>query len=109
VAGKKFYILDDEKKEIIIDKSVVPTDLDLKMVAMYGSMGYKPHEKIIRKAKKGSTAALKDADIVKALASNREALAKYNEIKNGKGKGFGFFAAKAYAAPIIQEAKKAKK
>ena len=104
--AKKFYSLDEQKKVIIIDKTVAPTDLDFKMIAMYGQMGYTTHEKVIRKAKK---AQMKDADILKALTGNEAALAEYKKIKEDKGEGKGFFAARAYAIKQIDNMKKAKK
>ena len=103
--AKKFYTLDEQNKVIIIDKTVTPTDLDFKMVAMYGQMGYTSHEKIIRKPNK---AQLKDADILKALKGNEEALKEYKRIKEAKGENCGFFAARSYAVKVIDEMKKKK-
>ena len=95
--AKKFYTLDEAKKEIIIDKTVKPTELDLKMVGLYMSQ-YKVREKIIRTVKKGSKAQMKDADIKKALKDKKEALAEYERIK----KESNFFKARAYALTVIK-------
>ena len=52
---------------------------------------------------------MKDADILKALTGNEAALAEYKKIKEDKGEGKGFFAARAYAIKQIDNMKKAKK
>ena len=99
---KQYYVLDEKKKQIIIDKTVSPTPDEREDVIMYGRMGYSVHTKIVRVAKKGNK-QLKGTDIEKALKDNKEALAEYQRIKTMKGEGGGFFAARAYAKKEIDK------
>lgn len=102
---KQFYTLDQAKRIIIIDKSVEPTDKDIKMVQMYGIMGFTPHEKIQRTAGKNNK-QLTDKDIKTALANKPKELAEYERIKNIKAKeGGGFFNARNYAKDVIAKGK----
>jgi len=95
----KFYTLDDKKKVIVIDKSVIPTAADETMLRVYLGQGYKIREKSAKRAEamaKKANADLSNDDIVKALEKKPDLLEQYNAIRTGKGQGKGFFAARSW-------------
>ena len=95
----KFYTLDDKKKVIVIDKSVIPTAADETMLRVYLGQGYKIREKSAKRAEamaKKANADLSNEAIVEALKDKPDLLKQYEEIRTGKGKGKGFFAARSW-------------
>lgn len=92
------YKLNTEKKTITIDDSVKATAAEEKDIALYVAAGYVIKHKSKKRAANAAKRAdgLSNADIEKALAGNKEALAEYKKIKAAKGKGGGFFAAKKW-------------
>lgn len=94
----KTYTVNTKKKVITISNSAKLTTTDKEIIAMYLNVGYILRQKSVARAKKAAERAdsITDADIKKALEEDKEALEKYCEIKNGNGKGKGFFAAKKW-------------
>ena len=107
--AKKYYTIDEKNKVVIFDTSVTPTNEEREDLIMFSRMGYDVRRKINRAAKKGSIASLKDADIKKLLASNKEALAEYERIyAKGTKEGGGFFKARSAVTTQLKEAMNAK-
>ena len=106
---KKYYTIDEKKNLVIYDTTIKPTSEEREDLIMFKRMGYDVRKKINRTAKKGSIASLKDADIKKLLASNKEALEEYERVKKISAKeGGGFFKAKSVVSAQLKEAIKAK-
>lgn len=94
----KAYTVNTKNRIITINDSVKATAIDEKDITMYVSAGYIIRHKSEERSKAASKRAdnLKDEEIREALKDNKEALTKYDSIKNKKGKGGGFFAAKSW-------------
>lgn len=94
------YKVDAAKKTITIDDSVKATAAEEKDMAMYVAAGYIIKHKSQKRAKQAKERAAKetltDAAILEALKDDAKGLAKYKEIKEGKGEGTGFFAARKW-------------
>lgn len=94
------YKVDPEKKTITIDDTVKATAAEEKDIDRYVAAGYIIKHKSQKRAKQAAERAAKDTltdeAIQKALANDEKGLKKYLEIKGGKGKGTGFFAAKKW-------------
>ena len=94
------YKVDPAKKTVIIDDSVKATAAEEKDIDRYVAAGYIIKHKSQKRAKQAADRAAKDtltdAAIQEALKSDAAGLKKYLEIKGGKGKGTGFFAAKKW-------------
>jgi hypothetical protein len=107
--AKKYYTIDEKNKVVIFDTTVKPTSEEREDVIMFKRMGYDVRRKINREVKKGSIASLKDADIRKLLASNKEALSEYDRLyKLGTKAGGGFFKARSAVTTQLKEAMNAK-
>lgn len=105
--ARKYYTIDDKKKVVIFDTTVKPTKEEREDLIMFSQMGYDVRKKIVRVVKKNSIASLKDADIKKLLAEDKEALAKYESIKEKKtSEGGGFLAAKSAVSKKLEDAMK---
>lgn len=105
--ARKYYTIDDKKKVVIFDTTVKPTKEEREDLIMFSQMGYNVRKKIVRVAKKNSIASLKDADIRKLLANNKEALEKYVNLKDLPVKeGGGFLNARSAVSTILEEAMK---
>lgn len=95
----KFYTLDSKKMTITVDKSVMPTAADEAMLRTYIGLGYKLREKSAKRAAAmadKANADLSNEAIVEALKDKPDLLKQYEEIRTGKGKGKGFFAARSW-------------
>ena len=105
MATKKAYTLNKEKKVITIDDNVKATRAEEKDIDRYVAAGYEIKHKSEKRAKAATKRAdgLKDENIKEALKDDKKALAKYEEIKKGKGEGFGFFAAKSWDKKNFQK------
>ena len=94
------YKVDAAKKTITIDDSVKATAAEEKDIDRYVAAGYIIKHKSQKRAKQAAARAaedkLTDAAIQEALKNDAAGLKKYLEIKGGKGKGTGFFAAKKW-------------
>lgn len=94
------YKVDPEKKTITIDDTVKATAAEEKDIDRYVAAGYIIKHKSQKRAKQAAERAAKDTltdeAIQKELANDEKGLKKYLEIKGGKGKGTGFFAAKKW-------------
>ena len=95
---KKAYIVNPEKKIVIIDDEVKATAAENKDIDRYVAAGYVIRHKSKKRAAKAAERAdkISDAMILEALKGDKKALDKYVEIKKTKGKGGGFFAAKKW-------------
>lgn len=95
-----YYKVDVKRKFIIIDDTIKSTAAEEKDIDRYVAAGYIIKHKSQARAKKAIERASKDnltnEIIMKNLANDEEAKKKYEEIKKGKGKGKGFFAAKKW-------------
>lgn len=103
---KPYYVIDDTKKIITLDMSVKPSAADEKFVGILIASGaYSVRQKSAEKAKQMKARAKSlpsKEDIKKALAADKENLAKFEAIckvkdatesYNGKN---GFFAARSW-------------
>lgn len=97
---KPYYKLDTKKKTITIDDEVKPSDRELQDVATYVSAGYiikhKSEARSLKAKERARKNKYKNEEILEALKDDAKAKETYEEIKNGKGKGTGFFAAKSW-------------
>ena len=108
VAKGQYYTIDDKKKVVVFDTTVKPTNEEREDLIMFSKMGYDVRKKINRQVKKGNVASLKDADIKKLLA-NKEALKKYESLKDLPVKeGGGFLNARSAVSTELKEAMNAK-
>ena len=98
------YSLDAKNKVVYVDFEKIPFELLQKFSLVYDVKDISEKPQDAEKAKEAKERATKDitkADIDKFFAVDanaekyKEAKAKYDEIRTGKGKGLGFFAAKA--------------
>lgn len=102
---KKYYTINQEKKQITVDSSVKVTQQDKDEIQMYIMAGYIIRHKSEKRSKsvaKRST-NISDEEIKEALKEDKENLEIYLKIKGGKGKGTGFFAAKSFYINLIKE------
>lgn len=94
------YKVDAAKKIVVIDDSVKATAAEEKDIDRYVMAGYIIKHKSQTRARQAAARAAKDtltdAAIKEALKDDQKGLEKYLEIKGGKGKGTGFFAAKKW-------------
>lgn len=98
---KKYYKQDAEKFVVTIDPNIKATKADKDIVAALVAGGYKLRIKSEKRAENAKIRAnkditLNDEAIKEALKGDKKALAEYEAIKKGKGKGCGFFAAKSW-------------
>lgn len=100
MADKKYYTLDREKKIVVVDTTVEPKKGEMEAVELYLKAGYDLRVKsTARRDKMRANADGLDAKTIKeALKDDAEALAKFNNIMEGKEAGYkkGFFAAKKW-------------
>lgn len=98
------YSLDTKNKVVYVDFEKIPFELLQKFSLVYDVKDISEKPQDAEKAKEAKERATKDitkADIDKffAVEANaekyKEAKAQYDETRKGKGKGLGFFAAKA--------------
>lgn len=94
------YTLNKEKMILTLDNNAAPTAAEQVAINAYVANGYEiriKSEKRAKEAKKRAKAdGLTDKAILEALANDKTNLKTYKEIKAKKGKGGGFFAAKAW-------------
>ena len=114
--GKYITNVDTVKKVFTIDESVKPTARDTFECDSYIRNGYKVRWKSEARTIKAKERADKKAsteEIQKVLENFEDLKAKFEEIKKGKGKGHGVFAAKSWyektAVPEIEKRKNEKK
>ena len=114
--GKYITNVDSEKKTITLDEKEKPTARDTFEVDSYLKAGYIIRWKSEKRTEKAKERADKKAsieDIKKALEKYEDLKAQFEEIKKGKGKGHGVFAAKSWfekvAAPEIAKREAEKK
>ena len=94
-----YVTADAIKKVITIDDSVTPTARDQFLVDTYVKGGYTIRFKSETRTKRAKDRADKEpkiADIVETLKPFADLTEKFMEIKKGKGKGKGAFAAKSW-------------
>ena len=111
MADKKYYSVNTEKKVITIDNSVIPTKEDEREIQMYINGGYKLRRKSEKRAEKAKERSVKDgmdkATIDATLEKYPDYKKVFDEIKSGRGKGKGYFAAKKWYKDIaLPEIKK---
>lgn len=108
-----YYVnVDTEKKVLTIDDSVKPNSRDQFLIDNYLKVGYTIRFKSEARAKKAKERADKQptiAEIEEILKPYDDLAKQFEEIKKGKGKGKGAFAAKSWynkeAAPEIEKRK----
>ena len=96
---KKAYRIDKEKMLIIIDDEVKLTEQDKEDIKFYVSCGYEIKHKSAKKAKKAKENADKKKKYTKEYIEGQlkgQDLKDFIAIKNGKGKGLGWFAAQSW-------------
>lgn len=118
MADKKYYTVNAEKRVITIDDAVKGTKTDEKEIQMYIMGGYTIRHKSEKRVLTAKERADKEKDkfskekIEETLKKYPDLEKTYLEIKKGRDKGHGYFAAKSWykekALPII-EAKESKK
>ena len=95
-----YYVtVDTEKKVLTIDDSVKPTSRDQFLIDNYLKAGYTLRFKSEARAKKAKERADKQptiAEIEEILKPYDDLAKEFEEIKKGKGKGKGAFAAKSW-------------
>lgn len=112
-----YYVnVDSEKKVLTIDDSVKPSSRDQFLIENYLKVGYTIRFKSEARAKKAKERADKQPTVgeIEEILKPYDDLAKqFEEIKKGKGKGKGAFAAKSWykntALPEIEKRNKEKK
>lgn len=100
MAKKKAYSVDVESKSIIVNAAIIGnlSDDEIKGINNYKKLGFTVvyEDKRAAKAKERAKASTKEAIEKEIAAENKTIVNKYNEIASGKGKGYGFFAAKSW-------------
>ena len=107
----KYYKVNTKTKVITINDKAKKTINDDNEICWYIQAGYTVKHKNQSLAKATSNRMKSanlpiDEEITKKLKSNKTLLEKYNAIKTGKGKGTGFFAARAWYLKECADAEK---
>lgn len=107
----KYYKVNTKTKVITINDKAKKTINDDNEICWYIQAGYTVKHKNQSLAKATSNRMKSanlptDEEIIKKLKSNKTLLEKYNTIKTGKGKGTGFFAARAWYLKECTDAEK---
>ena len=101
-----YYVsVDTDHKILTIDDSLSPNKRDNFLIENYLKVGYTirfKSEKRTQRALERAKAGPSKDEIEAALAEYEDLKNKYDEIKKGKGKNHGYFAAKSW---FVKEAK----
>ena len=101
MATQKAYRLDTKKKIVVLNDEVKLTDIEQADIDMYVRNGWILKHKSVAKSVKAKETAAETAVytkeyIRKELEKDEAKLAQFEAILKGKGKGHGWFAAKAW-------------